>query len=82
MKVIMGAMVDRLKELRRVKGVTQKDAADYMGISERNYRRYEISDINPTASNLMKLADYYGVTTDYLLGRTEYQQDIDVNTKK
>ena len=59
----------RLKELRKSKGLTQKDMADLMGMTDRNYQRFEYGKVNVTAKTLIFLADYFGVTTDYLLGR-------------
>jgi len=65
----MATFSDRLKELRKAKGVTQKQVADFLSIAERNYRRYEAGDVDPTGSTAIKLADYFEVTIDYLLGR-------------
>ena len=73
----MATFSDRLKELRKAKGVTQRQMADFMGIAERNYQRYETGIVDPTASNAMKLADFFEVPTDYLLGRDNYWQDKD-----
>jgi len=66
----MATFSDRLKELRTAKGKTQKQIAELLGIAERNYRRYEAGDVDPTASNAILLADYFDVSTDYLLGRS------------
>ena len=68
----MATFSDRLKELRKAKGVTQKQMADLLGITERNYQRYEYGLVDPTASNVTKLADFFGVSVDYLLGRDSY----------
>ena len=67
----MPTFADRLKELRAIKGVTQKNMAELLGINERNYRHYEAGDVNPTIANILLLADYFDVTADYLLGRTD-----------
>ena len=61
----------RLKGLRKSRGLKQKDMADLMGMTDRNYQRFEYGKVNVTARTLAFLADYFGVTTDYLLGRTE-----------
>ena len=61
----------RLKELRKKNGDTQKQIVDLLGIAERNYRRYEAGDVDPSASNAIKLADYFQVSVDYLLGRSD-----------
>lgn len=66
----MPSFADRLKELRKTKNVTQKQIAELLSINERNYRRYEAGDVDPSASNTTKLADYFEVSTDFLLGRS------------
>jgi len=67
----MAIFADRLKELRTAKGATQKQIAELLGIAERNYRRYEAGSVDPTASNMILLADYFDVSIDYLLGRSD-----------
>ena len=62
---------NRLKKLRKEKGLTQQNMADMMGITMRNYQRYEYGDINVPATTLNFFADYFGVTADYLLGREQ-----------
>lgn len=61
----------RLKELRKRKGLTQQNMADVMELTMRNYQRYEYGMINVPATTLNFFADFFGVTTDYLLGRRE-----------
>ena len=73
----MATFSDRLKELRKAKGVTQRQMADLLGIAERNYQRYETGVVDPTSSNAMKLADFFEVPTDYLLGRDKFWRDED-----
>lgn len=58
-----------LKELRKQKGLNQKDVADFLGITQQAYQKYEQGTSEMSGSTICKLADYYGVTTDYLLGR-------------
>ena len=68
----MASFCDRLKELRNAKGVTQKAMADVLGLKDdRSYRLYEAGKIDPPASKTIKLADYFDVSTDYLLGLTD-----------
>ena len=61
----------RLKALRLSKGLKQVEMAEIMGITDRNYQRYEYGKINVPATTLNFFADFFGVTTDYLLGRGE-----------
>ena len=62
---------DRLKDLRKAKGLTQKDVSTAIGKYERTYRRYEAGEIEPSASTVIKLADFFDVSADYLLCRTD-----------
>ncbi|MBQ4599125.1 MAG: helix-turn-helix domain-containing protein [Clostridia bacterium] len=62
---------DILKELRTIKGFSSaKDFCEMAGISYNTYQNYETGKRLPTAEILMQLADFYHVSTDYLLGRT------------
>lgn len=60
---------DRLKELRKLKGMTQKQMATQFEMTERNYQRLEANN-SPSNETLIKFADYFDVSTDYLLGRS------------
>ena len=62
---------ERLRTLREEKGIKQAEMADVLGCTSRNYQRIEYGESNVPATTLMILADYFGVTTDYLLGRSE-----------
>lgn len=61
----------KLRSLRLSKGLKQVEMAEIMGITDRNYQRYEYGMINVPAVTLNFFADFFGVTTDYLLGREE-----------
>ena len=58
-------------DLREDGDITQKEIAEYLGIHPNVYRRYERGTREIPVSLLVKLADYYKVSTDYLLGRTD-----------
>ena len=62
---------ERLHELRKERRLTQEDAAKEMEIALRSYRRYETGERLPDAEVLARFADFYGVTLDYLVGRSE-----------
>ena len=62
---------ERLREQRKKKGVTQSDVAEYLGLKLRAYQYYESNEHRPEYERLIALADYFAVTTDYLLGRTD-----------
>ena len=67
----MSILSERLLALRKKAGITQEEASERSGIHYRSYRRYESGEWEPSASTLGVLADLYGVSTDYLLGRNE-----------
>lgn len=57
----------RLKELRKSKSLNQSQVANAIGISQRTYSNYEIGTREPDINTIIKLADYFNVTIDYLL---------------
>ena len=59
----------RLKILRRKKGLKQREMAAIMELTLRHYQRFEYGEVNVPATTLNYFADYFNVTTDYLLGR-------------
>ena len=61
----------RLKELRSGAGLTQKELAETVGVTERGYRGYESGSNLPNMVVLLKLADFYQVSLDYLVGRSD-----------
>lgn len=67
----MSILSDKLKELRKKRQVYQKDVASILGIDRTTYVKYERGQSDPDSTTLKKLADYFGVTADYLLGRTD-----------
>ena len=62
----------RLRELRKSSGYTLKSVANYLGVVYQTYQSYELGVNLPSINNLVKLADLFDVSTDYLLGRTEF----------
>lgn len=68
---------DILKQLRKSRGYSNaKDFCDASGISYNTYQNYEAGKRVPTADILITLADFYGVTTDYLLGREPLENPV------
>ncbi|WP_051350727.1 helix-turn-helix domain-containing protein [Caloramator sp. ALD01] len=72
----------RLKMLREEKGLKQKDLAKIIGISDRTIGMYEQGRREPDFETLIKIADHFGVTTDYLLGRTDNPRGMIVSNKE
>jgi len=69
---------DRLKKLRQRKKLSQKELTDRLNLNRSTYARYETSSTQPDFDTLKVLADYFNVTTDYLLGHE--LDDIDSMT--
>ena len=70
-KTLLVELGKRLKALRQKKGLKQTEMAEVMGITNRQYQSYEYGMVNVPAPTLNFFADFFGVTTDYLLGRGE-----------
>ena len=68
----------RLANLRTEKGLTQKKLASLLNMSGGTISNYENGVHSPDPNTLCRLADFYCVTTDYLLGRTNYRYPPDV----
>ena len=60
-----------LKGIREDRDIRQKDVAAYLNVSQNTYSQYETGVIALTAEVLIKLANYYQVSIDYLLDRTD-----------
>jgi transcriptional regulator with XRE-family HTH domain len=61
---------NRVRDLREDSDKTQKELAQYLKIHQTTYSDYELGQLNIPVPILHKLADYYGISIDYLLGRT------------
>jgi transcriptional regulator with XRE-family HTH domain len=61
----------RLKALRLAKPLTQKQTAEAVSVTERNYQSWEYGKAKPDFGNLLLLADLFAVSIDYLVGRSE-----------
>lgn len=68
---------DTLKRLRTKKGLTSEELCSKIGIKGGSYRNYERNDRKPDYDTLVKLADFYNVSIDYLLGRPTAQPPTD-----
>lgn len=61
----------RLKELRMIKGKTQKQMGEFLGVSESQYQQYEYNIRTPELKRIIIIADFFDISIDYLLNRTE-----------
>lgn len=70
-----------LKLLRKNAGKTQEEMAQFLNTTHRTYGRYEQGQFEPSIETLIKLADYYQVSLDYLVGR-QFKNDAGYLTDK
>ena len=67
-----------LAKLRKERGILQKELANYLNVTVATISNYEKGIHSPDLNTLVKLADFYGVSTDYLLQRTKYNASMDM----
>lgn len=65
---------ETIRNLRIDGGHTQEEIAKYLNVKQNTYSQYEIGVLNYPIDVLMKLADFYHVSVDYLLGRTDVKE--------
>lgn len=75
-RIILGDIVNinRLKDLREDKDLTQNDVAKILNTTQQQYSKYEIGIRLIPIDKLNKLADFYKTSTDYILGRTNIRK--------
>lgn len=71
-----------LARLRKERGILQKELAAYLNVTVATISNYEKGVHTPDYETLVKLADFFDVSTDYLLHRTDYRASIDSLNKK
>lgn len=67
-------MLENLKLLRSAAGISQKALAEAIGVSQQSINKYENHNIEPDIATLSRIADYFHVSIDYLVGRTNCLQ--------
>lgn len=65
------AFRERLQSLRKRKGVACKVVSELCGLASDSVRRYENGESEPTMHSLIALAEYFGVSVDYLVGKSD-----------
>ena len=70
----------RLKDMREDRDITQKEIAEFLHIKQNTYSQYEIGVVNYPLDAVVKLAEYYNVSVDYLVGLTD--EDIPYPRKR
>ncbi len=66
-----GCMYSRIRELREDEDISQTKLAKFLGMSQTGYSKYETGENDIPTAILIKLADFYGTSVDYILGRTD-----------
>ena len=66
----MAVHLKRLRELRLNKKIMVKQMAELLSLTPRNYQRYETGEVDPPTSKTIFIADYFNVSLDYLIGRS------------
>ena len=76
-------MKNRIRELREDKDLRQVDVANATGIDQKTLSNYETGKTNPDSHAIIRLAEFFGVTTDYLLGVSvsNIMSETDLNEK-
>jgi transcriptional regulator with XRE-family HTH domain len=67
----MDIFAERLKALRKEKNLKQIDMAQMLDVTDRHYQRMEYGKVNVPALSLIALADFFNVSLDYLVGRSD-----------
>ncbi len=67
-------LAQRLKQCRKARGMTQQQVAIYCDITEKTYQNYELMTREPKIEILIKIANLYETSLDYLVGRTDEKQ--------
>lgn len=71
-----------LATLRKTKKLTQEELAKYLNMTQRTYCGYELNQTEPNIETLCKLADYFNVSIDYLVGRETTDEQITTDYKQ
>ena len=66
--------MNRLKELRQEKKLSQKELADYLGVNEKTISRWENGESTIKSDKAQQLADFFGVSVGYLLGYSDKEE--------
>lgn len=78
----MNELSNKLKKLREEKGITQKELSELLNISTSAYGYYEQGKSFPNLETILLLSEYYNVSIDYLLGKSNYKYCVETLLKK
>lgn len=70
----MATFAQRMKQLRKEKNLKQQQMADQFSVKLRTYQGYEYGESYPEVAKLIAIADFFDVSLDYLVGRSEVRE--------
>lgn len=70
-------MVAKLKQLRAKKGISQQQLAIVLGTSQQSINKYENHGVEPDIEMLIKMADFFQTSVDYLIGHSDIERKIE-----
>lgn len=70
----MATFAQRMKQLRKEKNLKQQQLADQFSVKLRTYQGYEYGESYPEVAKLIAIADFFDVSLDYLVGRSEERE--------
>ena len=70
-------MLKNLKKLREEKGISQKQLADVVSVSQQSINKYENHNVQPDLQTLIRFADFFHVSVDYLIGYSDIPARLD-----
>ncbi len=70
-------MLQNLKQLREDAGISQRQLADAIGVSQQSVNKYENHKIEPDIATMIKIADYFETSVDYLIGHSTLRHKIE-----
>jgi DNA-binding XRE family transcriptional regulator len=70
-------MLKNLKALREAAAVSQKQLAEVIGVSQQSINKYENHSIEPDIETMIRIADYFNTTVDYLVGHTHLRRQME-----
>lgn len=71
-------MLENLRKLREAKGVSQKQLADAVSVSQQSINKYENHNVEPDIATLIAIANFFNTSVDYLIGNSKIQRKIEV----
>jgi len=78
-KIIIG---EKIKKLREERNITQKELSEFIGVSKESISQYERGVQTPKPQTLIKLANYFNVSIDYILGRVDIKNSFMIEEYK